>query len=160
MPVHIVTDSTSDISKELALEYGITVVPLTISFGQESFRDGVDLTGDEVYSRLQTTKALPTTSQPPPALFQHAYEHLVTRGDIVSVHVSHKFSGTIDTARLAASQVAPDRISIVDSTSASMGLGMCALAAARAAKAGGTRQECAAAAEAGPRRPRTAGACA
>lgn len=147
MTVHIVTDSTSDISKELAAEYDITVVPLTISFGQESFRDGLDLTADEFYARLQTTKALPTTSQPPPALFQHAYEHLITRGDIVSVHVSYKFSGTIDTARAAARAVAPERISIVDSTSASMGLGMCALAAARVAKSGGTREECAAAAE-------------
>ncbi len=147
MTVHIVTDSTSDISKELAAEYDITVMPLTISFGQESFRDGLDLTADEFYQRLQTTKALPTTSQPPPALFQHAYEHLITRGDIVSVHVSHKFSGTIDTARAAARDVAPDRISIVDSTSASMGLGMCALAAARVAKSGGTREQCAAAAE-------------
>ena len=115
MTVHIVTDSTSDISKELAAEYDITVVPLTISFGQESFRDGLDLTADEFYARLQTTKALPTTSQPPPALFQHAYEHLITRGDVVSVHVSHKFSGTIDTARAAARDVAPDRISVVDS---------------------------------------------
>jgi DegV family protein with EDD domain len=147
MTVHIVTDSTSDISKELAAEYDITVVPLTIAFGQESFRDGLDLTADEFYRRLQTTKALPTTSQPPPALFQHAYEHLITRGDIVSVHVSNKFSGTIDTARAAARAVAPDRISIIDSTSASMGLGMCALAAARVAKSGGTREQCAAAAE-------------
>ena len=147
MTVHIVTDSTSDISKELAEEHGITVIPLTISFGTESYRDGIDLSADEFYARLQITKALPTTSQPPPALFQHAYEHLVTRGDVVSIHLSHKFSGTIETARAAARDVAPDKISVVDSTSVSMGLGMCTIAAARVAKAGGTREACAAAAE-------------
>jgi DegV family protein with EDD domain len=147
MAVHIVTDSTSDISKELAEEHGITIIPLTIAFGSESYRDGIDLSADEFYARLQTTKALPTTSQPPPALFQHAYEHLTSRGDVVSIHVSHKLSGTIETARAAAREVAPDKISVVDSTSVSMGLGMCAIAAARVAKAGGTREACVAAAE-------------
>ena len=147
MAVHIVTDSTSDISKELAAEHNITVIPLTISFGTESYRDGVDLSADEFYARLQTTRALPTTSLPPPALFQHAYEHLITRGDVVSIHLSHKYSGTIETARAAARDIAPDKISVVDSTSVSMGLGMCAIAAARVAKTGGTREACVAAAE-------------
>ncbi len=68
MAVHIVTDSTSDISKELAEEHGITVVPLTVSFGHESYSDGVDLSAEEFYARLQITKALPTTSQPPPSM--------------------------------------------------------------------------------------------
>lgn len=147
MTVHIVTDSTSDVSKELAEEHGITVVPLTIAFGSESYRDGIDISADEFYARLQVAKALPTTSQPAPAMFQDAYEHLTTRGDVVSVHLSHKFSGTIDAARAAARAIAPDKISVVDSTSVSMGLGMCALAAARVAKAGGTREACVAAAE-------------
>ena len=147
MAVHIVTDSTSDISKELADEHGITVIPLTVSFGHESYSDGVDLTAEEFYARLQLTKALPTTSQPPPALFQYAYQHLASRGDVVSVHLSHKFSGTVDAARAAAREVAPDRITVVDSGSVSMGLGMCAIAAARVARAGGTSAACAAAAE-------------
>jgi DegV family protein with EDD domain len=147
VPVHIVTDSTSDIPRELLDELGITMIPLTIAFGSESFRDGIDLSADEFYARLQQTKDLPTTAQPPPALFQHAYEHLVTRGEVLSVHLSHKFSGTIDVARAAARDVAPDRITIVDSRSVSMGLGLCAIAAARAAKDGATRAECAAAAE-------------
>jgi DegV family protein with EDD domain len=147
MAVHIVTDSTSDISKELAEEHGITVIPLTVSFGHESYSDGVDLSAEEFYARLQLTKALPTTSQPPPALFQYAYEHLASRGDVVSIHLSHKFSGTVDAARAAAREVAPDRITVVDSGSVSMGLGMCAIAAARVAKAGGTSEACVAAAE-------------
>ena len=147
MAVHIVTDSTSDMSPALIAKYGITVVPLTIAFGSESFRDGVDLKPDEFYARLQTTKQLPTTSQPPPALFQHAYEHLVSRGEIVSIHLSHKLSGTIEAARAAAREIAADKISVVDSGSVSMGLGLCVLAAARLAESGGTRDACAAAAE-------------
>lgn len=147
MTVHIVTDSTSDIPAELVAQYGITVVPLTIAFGSESYRDGVDLQPDEFFARLQATKQLPTTSQPPPALFQHAYEHLISRGEVVSVHLSHKLSGTIEAARMAAREVAPDKISVVDSGSVSMGLGMCVLAAARVAQDGGTRELCVAAAE-------------
>ena len=147
MTVYVVTDSTSDIPSELVAEFGITVVPLTIAFGSESFRDGVDLKPDEFFARLQSTKELPTTSQPPPALFQHAYEHLISRGDVVSVHLSHKFSGTIESARSAAREIAPDKISVVDSGSVSMGLGMCVLAAARVARGGGTREACVAAAE-------------
>jgi DegV family protein with EDD domain len=151
-PVRIVTDSTSDIPRPLLDELRITVVPLTISFGAESYRDGIDLAADDFYARLPSAKELPKTSQPPPALFQHAYEHLTSLGDVVSVHLSHKFSGTVETARTVAAQVATDRIIVVDSGSASMGLGLCAIAAARVAQGGGSREECAGAAAAVARR--------
>jgi DegV family protein with EDD domain len=154
--IRVVTDSTSDIPKQVADELGITVIPLTISFGTQAFRDGIDLSADDFYRRLTSEKQLPTTSQPPPALFEHAYEHLTTQGEVVSVHLSHKFSGTIETARGAAAKVAPDMISVVDSGSASMGLGLCAIAAARAARDGGSREECVAAAESVSRRLRIA----
>ncbi len=152
MPVRIVTDSTSDIPREIADDLNITVIPLTIAFGEQSYRDGIDLAADDFYARLATTKDLPTTSQPPPALFQHAYEHLVTQGDVVSVHLSQKFSGTVEAARNAAREVAAERISVVDSGSVSMGLGLCAIAAARVARDGGDRAACAAAAEAASRK--------
>jgi len=147
MSVYVVTDSTSDIPREIAEAHGITVVPLGVTFGAESFRDGVDLHPDDFFARLQEAKALPTTSQPPPALFEHAYEHLATRGEVVSVHLSHKFSGTVESARSAAAKVAADRISVVDSGSVSMGLGLCVIAAGARAQAGGTRGEVVAAAE-------------
>ena len=147
MAVFIVTDSTSDIPRDLVDQYGITVVPLSVTFGDESFRDGVDLGADEFYARLQAAKHLPTTSQPPPALFQHAYQHLVSRGEVVSIHLSHKFSGTVETARAAARDVAPDKITVVDSGFVSAPLGMCVVAAARAAQTGATREACAAVAE-------------
>ena len=137
------TDSTADLPRALADELRITVVPLTIVFGAESFRDGVDLTADEFYERLQTAHDLPTTAQPPPALFEHAYRHLTSQGDVVSVHLSEKFSGTVNAARAAAAAVAPGQIEVIDSGSVSMGLGLCAIAAARCAAAGGSREECA-----------------
>ncbi len=152
MTVSVVTDSTSDIPSELRAELKIDVVPLTISFGGEAYRDGIDLTADEFYHRLASAKALPATSQPPPALFRYAYEHLVSRGDVVSVHLSHKLSGTVNTARHAAAEVAPARISVVDSGSVSLGLGLCVVAAARAAHAGASKEECVAAAQATARR--------
>lgn len=150
--MRVVTDSTSDIPRETAEELRIDVVPLTVAFGSEQYRDGIDLSADEFYARLAQSKVLPTTSQPPPALFRYAYEHLASRGDVVSVHLSHKFSGTVNTARAAAAEVAPARISVVDSGSASMGMGLCVLAAARAAAEGKSREECVAAAESTARR--------
>ena len=150
--VHIVTDSTSDIPRALVDDLNITVVPLTISFGHESFRDGLDLTADEFYARLRETKQLPKTAQPPPALFEHAYQHLASRGDVVSIHLSHKFSGTVDTARAAAREITGSKVLVVDTGSASLAMGMCVLAAARLARAGATAEECAAAAESVARR--------
>lgn len=147
MSVRVVTDSTSDIPRALAEELHISVVPLTVAFGHETYRDGIDLNADEFFERLQHEKALPTTSQPPPSQFEYAYSHLTTHSDVVSVHLSHKFSGTIEGARASAARVAADRISVVDSGSVSMGLGMCAIAAARAAQRGATRAECVALAE-------------
>jgi DegV family protein with EDD domain len=152
--VHVVTDSTADIPRDLIDRYGITIVPLTITFGAESFRDGQDLSTDDFYARLQSTKQLPQTSQPPPALFQHAYEHLISRGEVVSVHLSHKFSGTIEAARTAAKALAPEKITVVDSGLTSMALGLCAIAAAKRANEGASRTDCAAAAESVARRIR------
>ena len=152
MTVSVVTDSTCDIPRQLREELRIDVIPLTISFGTEAYRDGVDLDADEFYERLASSRVLPTTSQPPPAIFRYAYEHLASHGEVVSVHLSHKFSGTVNTARSAAAEVAPDRISVVDTGSASMGMGLCAIAAARAARAGASRAEVVAAAESTARR--------
>ena len=152
MSVRIVTDSTCDLPRDVLADLKIDVIPLTISFGEESLRDGIDIDADVFYDRLQREADLPKTSQPPPALFQHAYEHLISQGDVVSVHLSHKFSGTVTTAESIAQQVAPDRISVVDSGSVSLGLGLCVIAAARAAERGATRAECVAAAEGVARR--------
>jgi DegV family protein with EDD domain len=136
-PVRIVTDSTSDLGA-LAAEYGIEVVPLTIRFGNEEFRDGVDLTEGEFYRKLDASTSTPITAQPAPSLFASTYRRLLDGGAsrIVSVHLPNTLSGTINAAAIAAREIDPARISIVDTRSASAGLGMLAIEAAQRARAG------------------------
>src|SRR5438128_9623551 len=96
MTVRIVTDSTADLPREQAQALGITIVPLTVFFGEEAYLDGVELDNAGFYNKLQTSKTSPRTSQPPPATFQEAYMRLISEGAdaILSVHVSAKLSGT------------------------------------------------------------------
>lgn len=136
-PVAIVTDSTSDLGP-LAAENGIEVVPLTIRFGSEEFRDGVDLTETEFYRKLDSSTTTPITAQPTPALFASTYRRLLDAGaaQIVSLHLPGTLSGTINAASIAAREIAPDAITVVDTRTATAGLGMLAIDAARRAKAG------------------------
>src|SRR5438270_12683179 len=96
MAVGIVTDSTADIPQEKALALGITVVPLTVFFGEEVYLDGVELDNAGFYRKLQVSKASPRTSQPSPAAFQEDYKKLMSEGAdaFLSVHLSSKLSGT------------------------------------------------------------------
>jgi len=147
-PVRVVTDSTADLPPSLAEELGITVVPLLVLFGHEALRDGIDLTTEEFFERLTVSTQLPRTSQPSIGDFQEVYQRLARDTDrIVSIHLSAKFSGTVETARLAADNLRDRcRIEVIDSHSVSMGLGMAVLAAARAAREGADLEEVAAAA--------------
>ena len=138
MPVRVVTDSTADLPAEVTRQWGITVVPLTVHFGQETYRNGVDITPDEFYRRLAAAPKLPTTAQPPVGAFVETYKALAlgTEG-ILSIHISAKLSGTYNSALGAKEEVkglCP--IEVVDSLQGSLGLGLVALAAARAAQAG------------------------
>lgn len=140
--VRIVTDSTADLPKELAEKYGVIVVPLKIMFGQEVYRDGVDLDSAAFYNRLTKSALLPTTSQPSPGEFVAVYERLTQKGDsVISIHLSSALSGTFHSAQLAKTMVDSKDIFVIDSRTVSMGLGLIALAAAKAAKEGQTRKE-------------------
>jgi DegV family protein with EDD domain len=121
--IHVVTDSTSDISQDAAAALGITVVPLTVFFGESAYKDGVDLTADEFYGRL-TAGEQPRTSQPSPEDFVGAYQRLLTGPDdtVISVHISGKLSGTMQAAYIAAKTFADSAVHIVDSGSVSGGL--------------------------------------
>ena len=143
MAVKIVTDSTCDIPAELAEEYGITVVPVTVRFGTTSFLDGVELTTDELYERLTSGGDLPTTSQPSIGEFLEVYERVGQDADgIVSIHVSAKLSGTYNSAMQASDQAEGDcPIDVVDTEQASMGIGLTVLAAAKAANEGANMDE-------------------
>jgi DegV family protein with EDD domain len=143
MTVKIVTDSLSDITSDMAQELGVTVVPLTVSFGRDSFLDRVTITTDEFYRRLSSDPIWPNTTQPPPGTFAEVYNKLVKETDeILVVVVSSKLSGTYDSALNAKSMVEGEcRIEVIDSRTVAMGLGLIVIAAAKACQAGSNLDE-------------------
>jgi len=152
--VRVVTDSTADLPVEVAQELDIAVVPLLVLFGDEVYRDGVDLSTDEFFQRLTTSPVLPTTSQPSVGAFQETYARVAAETkEIVSVHISARVSGTCESALQASESLSGSpRIEVVDSRSTSMGLGFQVMAAARAARAGASLEEVAAVARSVGRR--------
>lgn len=136
--VKIVTDSTSDLPPALVKEWDITVVPLSIHFGSETYLDGVNLSEEQFFARLAASPVLPTTSPPSVKTFQDVYAKLSQTTDaILAVHISSKLSATY-AAAVAAREALTNRcrIVIVDSTLTSMALGFMALNAAKSAAAG------------------------
>ena len=138
MTLRIVTDSTADLPDAVTAEYGITVVPLTVIFGDEELRDGIGITSEQFFKRLQCEHQLPTTSQPSSGAFRETYERLIAEGatDILSIHVSEKLSGTLASARQGAYGLDSARIVHVDSKLISVALGLGVVAAAAAARTG------------------------
>ncbi len=133
MSIRIVTDSVSDLPREIARAYGIAVVPLYVTVGGETYRDGVEMDADRFYSLLPGLPSLPTTSQPSVADFESVYRRLLDEGRrIVSIHVSAKLSGTLNSATRAMESLdAASRIEIVDSRLAGGAQALLALSAAR-----------------------------
>ena len=143
--VKIVTDSTCDLPAEWVRELDITVLPCTISFGLETFREGVDLSTPEFYRRMAQSPLLPTTSRPPFGLYEEVYERLGQKGaSILSIHISSQLSGIYRDACAAARQLPYLNITVIDSRQLSMGLGWQVVLAAQAAQAGRSLKEIAA----------------
>ena len=149
MSIRVVTDSSSDMPRDVAEQYGISVIPQKIIFGTEELRGGIDITGDEFYKRVSSSPALPTTSQASPGEFKELYESIAAGADgIVSVHVSGALSGTVNSARSGGDQAEIEcPVEVVDSMQAGMGTGLVAIAAAKAALGGGDMQQVLSAAE-------------
>lgn len=140
--VAIVTDSTADLTADLADELGITVVPLSISFGTDTFRDGIDLTPQEFLDRLERSRSLPKTSQPPVTAFEQVFgDAIAANHDVVCITISSDLSGTHNAARLAADATSSDRIHVIDSRSTTMQQGWVVVAAARVASQGASAAE-------------------
>ncbi len=140
--VAVVTDSTSDIEAEAARELGLSVVPLYINFGNRRYLDGVDLDRSTFYAMLATESELPTTTQPTAKMFEDVFGPLVAAGrPIVGVFISQRLSGTINAARAAADQFPGARIELVDSLTATAGLGLQALHAGELARDGASADE-------------------
>jgi len=134
----ILTDTTCDLPAELIIEHGITLVPLTVLFGEEAFLDQVDITQEEFLARLTDPRQpLPTTSQPAPAHFDEAFGRAAEHADeVLGLILSGVLSGTLGQALAAAERFTDGKITIYDSCTASLGLGFQVLRAAELAKGG------------------------
>ena len=148
MAVQVVTDSTSDISPDEAGGLGVRVVPALVAFGDDVFRDRVDITPSEFYARLVTSREFPKTSQPSVEAFASVYREVAAEGhDIASIHVSSKLSGTLNSASIASeTSELETRVELVDSYTAGVGLRAVVEAAAERARAGAPLEEVTAAA--------------
>jgi DegV family protein with EDD domain len=141
--VAIVTDSVADLPPQVAEEFGITVVPLVVRFGTDLYRDGLDLSPDQFYGKLRTSKVLPATSVPPPAAFADAYDKLAEKtNEIVVISLTSKLSATYQVALQAAGLMKKRcRVEVLDSQWAVMAQGFITIAAAKAAQAGASLGE-------------------
>jgi DegV family protein with EDD domain len=137
----IVVDSTADFPEAPDRFPNWRVVPLYVRFGEESYRDYVELGPEEFYARLRTARELPTTSQPTPGDFLAAYQDLDGYERIYSLHIAAKLSGTYESARMAASELEGDRVRAIDSGTASAAVAMLGLAVQRRLERGTTDEE-------------------
>ncbi|GGR83432.1 DegV family protein [Deinococcus sedimenti] len=136
MTIAIVTDSTCDLTPELLAQIGVTGVPLYVLFDGKMHKDGLEITPQDIFTGLKAGKKTPSTSQPSPAEFATAYYAALQHADqVLSIHISGQMSGTVGSARLAAQEFG-DKVTVVDSRSVSMGLGLRVLRAAELAHQG------------------------
>jgi DegV family protein with EDD domain len=137
----IVVDSTADFPEAPERFPNWRVVPLYVRFGDESFRDYVELSPEEFYARLRAAPETPSTSQPTPGDFLAVYEDLAGYQRILSIHIAGRLSGTIESARAAARELGDDRARAIDSESASAAIAMLGLAIQRRLELGTTDEE-------------------
>ncbi len=142
MTVRIVTDSSADLPADLVEQHGVTVLPCYVVVDDQTFKDGVEINADDFYRRLQADGRTPTTAQPTVADFQEVYRDMAGKGDqVLSIHVSGKLSGTLNSAEQAKASMDGAEIELIDSQLASIPLGLAVLDAAIIASEGGSLQE-------------------
>jgi DegV family protein with EDD domain len=143
MPVKIVTDSVADIPPQIVQELGISIIPVLVRFGEDTYRDGIDMTTDQFYARLVSSKIMPTTSVPSLDMFARTYARLAEETDeILVIMLSSKLSGLYNAALQSAALIEGKcRIVVVDSRQAVMAQGFIVIKAARAAKDGASLDE-------------------
>lgn len=143
--VKIVTDSTSDIPQQVREQLGIEFIPLKVIFGEETYLDAVTISSNEFYEKLMNKSPFPTTSQPSPVEFMACYERLLqdeSVSSIISIHLSSELSGTYQSAVIASSMLEDnsEMVTVIDSRSASYGVGMLVVKAAEMAAAGESKE--------------------
>lgn len=132
MSIGIITDSTCDLNQKLIEKYNIEVIPLSVHFGEKEFKDGVDINPKSFFKKLNKNKELPHTSRPAPAVFMKKYKKMLEKYDhLLSIHISAALSGTFESAKLAAREIEDQKITVIDSASISLGLGMLVILAAK-----------------------------
>jgi DegV family protein with EDD domain len=143
MNIRIVTDSTCDLPDEVVSQQGITVVPMYINIGNESYLDGVSLTREEFYENLPGYPSAPKTATPSIDTFLQVYERLANEGAkaILSIHISEALSATVNAARTAAEQFTRIPVTVLDSTQLSLGTGFLVEKAAQMARLGKTVED-------------------
>lgn len=142
MKIAIVTDTTAYIPEETIEKYNIHTIPLSVVFGDESFREGIDITTEEFYQKVKESKELPSTSQPAIGLFLELYEELSKQYDaIISIHLSKKISGTYDAAISAGNMAEHVKVYPFDSGLSAMAQGFYTIVASELAEEGKTPKE-------------------
>jgi DegV family protein with EDD domain len=143
MTVKIVTDSVADLPSQVAKELGITVIPMLVRWGEEIYRDGIDLTAEQFYEKLKRTKIPPVTSVPSPGTFSEVYDKLAEETDeILAIILSSRLSGTYEVALQSIGLMKRKcRVEVIDSRWATMTEGFIVMKAARAAQAGASLDE-------------------
>jgi DegV family protein with EDD domain len=143
MSIRVVTDSNCDLPAELTARYGIAVIPLYINIGDRSYLDGVELSRGAFYEALPHYEQPPTTSAPGVGMFAQLYDSLATGGatQVLSIHISASLSNTVNVAQLAAEATESVPVTIFDSGQLTLGTGLMAMEAARAAAQGRSMAE-------------------
>jgi len=143
MTVKIVTDSVADLPSQVVKELGITVIPIVIRWGEQLFRDGIDLTPQQFYERLKSSKIPPSTSVPSPGTFAEAYDRLAEETDeVLAIILSAKLSGTYNVALQSVGLMKRKcRVEVIDSKCGTMAEGFIVMEAAKAAQAGASIDE-------------------
>ena len=137
MSIKIIVDSTSDIPTELIKKFGVDVVPLTVNFDDNCYLDKIEITSQEFFKRLSEAENLPTTSQASPGQFMEVFEKALADGnEILGIFISSKFSGTFDSARMAKDMINSDKIHIIDSQTACLGISLLILEAVKLVNSG------------------------
>jgi DegV family protein with EDD domain len=140
--IKILADSTCDLNEEIRKQHDIHMIPLNVHFGEAAYKDNVNLTPTAFYDMLKTNPVHPKTSQPTPEDFKTKYSELLSDGsEVISLHISSKMSGTVQSAEMAKKELDSDRIHIVDSEFVTMGLGFMAMECSRARDAGKSAAE-------------------
>jgi DegV family protein with EDD domain len=143
MSVRVVTDSASDLTDEEASALGITIVPLSIRFGEEELIDRIELGADEFYARMAASDDVPGTAAPPPGAFKTAFDNCFEGGanTVVCINLSSGVSATLEAAEIGARELGDRDIRIIDSRSVTSGLGTMVLTAGRTANNGASAEE-------------------